>query len=132
MLENVKVRLPVKIDYQKSVNEKLRLTQLNDRRKIKALHEKAVMHQRFMMALSEKNVPRLHQLIRVCLRQKRGINDIVHQLNKAINGVYSPKGYKDLDLDILIVLIVLIAGGPRLLNALHKTNGLPSYNISSC
>ena len=56
------------------------------------------------------DVPRLKQLISVCVRQIRGISYIVEKLNKAIAGIYNPKGYAEFDKDL--AAFVLIAGGP--------------------
>ena len=62
------------------------------------------------MTLKENDVPRLKQLISVCVRQKRGISYIVEKVNKAIAGIYNPKGYAEFDKDL--AAFVLIAGGP--------------------
>ena len=105
-----------KINYQKRKIDTLRLSSLNDRKKLKVLQKKVIMHQRFVMILANKDVPHLKQLLSVCIRQKRDISYIVHQLNKAINGFSSPKEYKDLDHDIST--FVLLAGGPRRINSL--------------
>ena len=82
------------------------------------------MHHRFLMALVSHDVPRLRQLISVCMRQKRSMTFIVDKLEKAISGIYNPKGYNQLDYDICPM--VLLTGGPRLLHVLHQTSGLPS------
>lgn len=56
------------------------------------------------------------------------MNYIVDKLNKAITGVYKPKGYDKFDYDIRT--IVLLTGGPRLLHVLHQTSGLPSLSTA--
>ena len=37
------------------------------------------MHQRVLMSLTEKDVPRLRQLVSVCIRQKRSISYIIEK-----------------------------------------------------
>ena len=88
------------------------------------------MYHRFLMALASHDVPRLRQLISVCMRQKRSMTFIVDKLNKAISGIYNPKGYNQLDYDICSM--VLLTGGPRLLHVLHQTSGLPSLCTAYC
>ena len=108
--------------------KEVKLTELNQNKKLSILRKKLAMHERFIMALSENDVPRLRQLIAVCIRQRRGVAYIVDKLQSAISGLYSPKGYNEVDLDI--GTCVLITGGPRLLHVLHKTSGLPSLSTA--
>ena len=84
------------------------------------------MHQRVLMSLTEKDVPRLRQLVSVCIRQKRSISYIIEKVNKAMHGLYSPKGYTEFGHDAFP--FVLLAGEPRLLHVLHQTSGLPSLS----
>ena len=84
------------------------------------------MHQRVLMTLAEKDVRQLRQLVSVCIRQKRSISFIIEKVNKAMHGLYSPKGYTELDHDVCS--FGLLAGGPRLLHVLHQTSGLPSIS----
>eukprot|EP00798_Chlamydomonas_sp_ICE-L_P026719 gene26719-4289_t len=84
---------------------------------------------RLIVALSDKNVPRLRQLVQVALRQGRGPNFIIEQVSKAAQGVYHAKGWKDDPDAIDLAFLVLKIGGPLLLTAVHKaTQNLPCVN----
>ena len=49
----------------------------NQKKKLSVLRKKLAMHQRFIVSLSEKDVPRLKQLISDCKGKKR--NDIFYK-----------------------------------------------------
>ena len=80
------------------------------------------------MTIKGNDVPRLKQLISVCVRQKRGMSYIVEKLNKAIAGIYNPKGYAESDKDLAV--FVLIAGRHMLSHVLHQTSGLPALSAA--
>ena len=85
-------QLVEKLEEQKKCLEKFNLKKFNNEKKLQVLKRKLGYHQRFLVALSEKDGPRLRQLISVCLRQKNGISYILNKLSKAMQNVYSPKG----------------------------------------
>ena len=89
-----------KIEYQEDKIQSLRLSNLHNTKKVNILQEKGAMHQRVLMSLTEKAVPRLRQLVSVCIRQKRSISYIMEKVNKAMHGLYSPKGYTEFDHDV--------------------------------
>ena len=115
-----------KVQFQEKTISKLRLLSFNLQKKNNVLAHKVSHYERFLMALKENDVPRLKQLISVCVRQKRSIAYMVEKLNKAISGIYSPKGYTDFDNDL--AAFVQIPRRPRLLYVLHQTSGLPSLS----
>ena len=71
-------------------------------------------HGRFLIALSELDVPRVRQLVATALKAGRSISYIVDKLFDAANGLYRPKGYddKELDLSFLILKVGLLLPPP--------------------
>ena len=69
------------------------------------------MHQRFLVSISENNVPRLQQLIAVALRNKRSITYLTTKVMDAIDGCYSSHP-SECDKDL--AFLVLKLGGPNL------------------
>ncbi|KAG1883717.1 hypothetical protein F4604DRAFT_1920222 [Suillus subluteus] len=53
------------------------------------------------MAISENDIPRIHQVINITLRNGASIREIINKLEDALEGVYCPQGYGADDLDIL-------------------------------
>ncbi|KAG1829252.1 hypothetical protein EV424DRAFT_1470766 [Suillus variegatus] len=76
------------------------------------------------MAISENDIPRIHQVINIALRNGASIREIVNKLEDALEGVYRPRGYGADDLDIATLVFRL--GGHQLLFALNHKLGLPS------
>ncbi|KAG2117596.1 hypothetical protein DEU56DRAFT_919052 [Suillus clintonianus] len=102
----------------------LKLKGLTDSRKyMRALTQLDDYH-RFLMAISDNDIPRLQQIINVALRDGASIRGIVNKLEDALEGVYRPRGYGADDLDIATLVYRL--GGRQLLFALNKTLDLPS------
>ncbi|KAG1753401.1 hypothetical protein EDB19DRAFT_1824124 [Suillus lakei] len=66
-------------------------------------------YNRLLMAISHNNIPRIHQIVNVAMRNE---------------GVYCPQGYGADDLDIVTLIFRL--GGHQLLFALNHKLGLPS------
>ena len=59
-----------KLEQQKATFDKCKLSHFNDQKKLSVLQRKLSRYQRFLISLSEQDVPRLRQLIAVSLRQK--------------------------------------------------------------
>ncbi|KIK36882.1 hypothetical protein CY34DRAFT_26209 [Suillus luteus UH-Slu-Lm8-n1] len=76
------------------------------------------------MAISEKDIPRIHQIIDVALRHGSSVREIVNKLEDALEGAYSPRGYDANDLDIATLIFRL--GGRQLLFAMNQILGVPS------
>ena len=76
---------------------------------IESYEERMSEHGRFLIALSELDVPRVRQLVATALKAGRSISYIVDKLFDAANGLYRPKGYDDKELDLsFLVLSFLI------------------------
>lgn len=111
------------LDEKNEALNKTKLELLNFSRQVTRQKEKLTMHKRFLVALGQENVPRLRQLISVCMKQRRSISFITRRLHDAAMGLYAAKGYNEDDIEL--AYLVLKIGGPRLLKVLQH-EGLPS------
>ncbi|KAG0701489.1 hypothetical protein DFH29DRAFT_982714 [Suillus ampliporus] len=66
------------------------------------------------MAISEKDIPRIHQIIDIALRHGSSVWEIVNKLEDALEGAYSPRGYDANDLNIATLIFRLVLGVPSL------------------
>jgi hypothetical protein len=81
-------------------------------------------YQRLVMAISEKDIPRLQQIVNVALHNGASTWEIVNKLEDVLKGTYCPQGYGANDLDIATMVFWL--GSSQLLFALNCSLGLPS------
>jgi hypothetical protein len=78
-----------------------------------------------MMLITSNNIPRLTRLLSVSYRHGSGAKAITTQIQRAIDGLYSPQGgFTGRDLDVAFLSQAM--GGRRLLHTLGKSHGLPS------
>ena len=61
---------------QNSLNQE-KLKSLNRTRKLISLNKSLELHQRFMILIKENSIPKLHELVKVALRHKRGLSYII-------------------------------------------------------
>ena len=102
----------------------LKLEILNKDYKIITQQNKIDLYKRFNVLICNNDVPRLKQLLSVCLNNGDGINSILNKFTLAANNFYKAKGWSDDDLDL--AYLVLRVGGPALLYTFSKQNMLPS------
>ncbi|KAG1855137.1 hypothetical protein C8R48DRAFT_749469 [Suillus tomentosus] len=76
------------------------------------------------MAISENDVPRLQQVIKIAMDNGASVREVVNKLEDAIEGVYRPWGYGSSDIDIATLVYHL--GGRQLLYMLNHKLGIPS------
>ncbi|XP_006455832.1 hypothetical protein AGABI2DRAFT_121753 [Agaricus bisporus var. bisporus H97] len=82
-------------------------------------------YKRIMMLIASNDVPRLNKLLSVSLRHGNSATAIAAQIQRAIDGLYSPRGgFTQRELDVAFLCQAI--GGRRLLYALGKSHGLPS------
>jgi hypothetical protein len=104
--------------------QELRLQGLNTARKI-LVHARSLSdYKRLVRAIGSGVAQNVDRLVRVALRQKRGIRAILRLHDDAARGVYQPKDYTEED-DLRGVLIWKM-GGNRLADLAHRSLGLPS------
>ena len=112
------------LDYKNQQINNLKLENLNKLRSIISLRNKTNDFKRFMILISQNQIPRLHQIIRISINNGFGINGIIEKIKNAIENVYHPRGYSKTEYDL--AAITLRIGGPRLLYAFNQLNYLPS------
>lgn len=76
------------------------------------------------MAVAEKDVPRIQQVIQTAIRGGASMRAIVNKIEDAFEGLYNPKGFGSRALDIATLTYRI--GGRKLLYALNHGLGLPS------
>ncbi|KAG1842366.1 hypothetical protein DFJ58DRAFT_844681 [Suillus subalutaceus] len=81
------------------------------------------------MAISEKDIPHIHQIVDVALCHGSSMQEVVNKLEDALECAYTPQGYGTDDLDIATLVFRL--GGHQLLFALNQSLGLPSLQFQS-
>jgi hypothetical protein len=81
-------------------------------------------HKRMCVLIATQRIPRLHQLVSTMRKQGCSVRVIIDQIDKAMRGLYHPKGYDSDDLDMAILVYRL--GNRQLLYALNRTHGFPS------
>ena len=114
----------------KSLSEEkreLRLMLMNSFFKNSKLCTTLSMHERFLVSISEHNLPRLQQLVNVALKNHRSISHIVTKVINVIDGIYRPNPSQD---DKDLAFLVLKFGGPSLLSILHCAGILPSVSLA--
>ena len=104
-----------------------RLKNFNANKQLNRLGKALSYHKRFMVLLSENNIPRLNQLVAVALRNRRSITYITEKVMQAIDGVYLARPSED-DKDLAYLILKL--GGPSLLTICYKANKLPSVSTA--
>jgi hypothetical protein len=81
-------------------------------------------YNRLLMAISENDIPRLQQIIKIALDNGASIREVVNKLEDAMEGAYRPGGCGSSDIDIATLVFRL--GGRQLLFALNHKLGIPS------
>ncbi|GFR53237.1 hypothetical protein Agub_g15992, partial [Astrephomene gubernaculifera] len=114
--------------HHRGLRDDVRLQHFNDERHCAAITRQLGNHKRFLLAVSEGNIPRLHALVRTALRHGNGLNAIMAKIGESLEGTYSAKGYQNEPDAVDMACLVLHIGGPLLLSAMHKANLLPSVS----
>ena len=120
-------QLVEKIEKLHEERKTLRLLKLNSSRRLSKLASSVNLYKRLLWCLGENDIPRVKQLLNVCLRKGASVNYILDRIQLALNGAYHAKGFQAADIDI--GLLVLRIGGPRLVHALHQVFGIPSVSL---
>ena len=68
---------------------------LNKDHKIINHQNKIDLYKRFQILIANNDIPRLQQLLTVCLNHGDGMNAILTKLVMAVNGSYKPKGWSE-------------------------------------
>ncbi|KAF7376995.1 hypothetical protein MSAN_00117400 [Mycena sanguinolenta] len=104
---------------------KWRLKTLNAVRNLANAVRKLADYKRFVEAVAENNIPRLHQLISVGIRRGSSPAALIRMMQSALEGVYRPRPVLD-SRTLDIALMIYRLGGRKLLYAVNHGLGLPS------
>ena len=80
-----------------------------------------------MILIKENSVPKIHEIVKVAMNRKRGLNYVVDKLVDAIDGVYNPHSSED---DKDLAFLIHQYGGPGLLEICHRALGFSSTSTS--
>ncbi|EIW78063.1 hypothetical protein CONPUDRAFT_61794, partial [Coniophora puteana RWD-64-598 SS2] len=88
-------------------------------------------HKKFLLAVADSDFSRVHTLIQVCINNGMSVRKMTEQLDKATQGLYSPKSFSTAEKKLCLVILRL--GGPRVLDIYHKATGAPATStIRKC
>jgi hypothetical protein len=104
--------------------EQLRMSKLNDSRKLLAKAGALDDHKQWILAIASGRVDRVASLVQAGLNQRMGVRTLIQQYYHAAEKLYKPKGYTSEDIMRSIVLLRL--GGARVAQFAHQSLALPS------
>ena len=104
--------------------EQLRLSKLNDSRKLLVKASTLEDHKQWILAIASGRVDRVASLVQAGLKHRAGIKTLIQQYERAAEKLYKPKGYTNEDIMRSIVLLRL--GGARVAEFAHQSLALPS------
>ena len=97
-------QLVEKIEKLHEERKTLRLLKLNSSRRLSKLASSVNLYKRLLWCLGENDIPRVKQLLNVCLRKGANVNYILDRIQLALNGAYHAKGFQAADIDIWYLL----------------------------
>ncbi|KAH9041867.1 hypothetical protein EDB83DRAFT_2524007 [Lactarius deliciosus] len=104
--------------------EQLRMSKLNDSRKLLVKVGALEDHKQWILAIASGQVDRVASLVQAGLKQRVGIKTLIQQYERAADKLYKPKGFTNDDIMRSIVLLQL--GGVRVAQFAHQSLALPS------
>lgn len=109
---------------KKDMISQLRMSKLNDSRKLLVKVGVLEDHKQLILAIASGRVERVAPLVQAALKNGAGIGSIIQQYERAMEKLYRPKGYTSEDIMRSIVLLRL--GGARVAEFAHRSLALPS------
>jgi hypothetical protein len=104
--------------------EQMRLTKLNDNRKLQTHAVSLADHKQWILAIASGRVERVAALVQAGLKRKVGVKGLITQYERAAVKLYKPKGYTNED--IMRSIVMLRLGGSRVAEFAHRSTFLPS------
>jgi hypothetical protein len=104
--------------------EQLRMSKLNDSRKLLVKAGVLEDHKQWILAIASGQVDRVASLVQAGLKQKMGIRTLIQQYKLAAEKLYKPKGYTEED--IMQSTVLLRLGGAHVAQFAHQSLALPS------
>lgn len=105
-------------------NDLQRIRKRNLARKLLGREGKIDEYKKMVLALSNKQIPRLNILLRTAHRRKLGLHVIISLIKRAAKGLYHPKDYDEED-DLQALLMLRLAGA-RVADIAHRIHGSPA------
>ncbi|XP_066914918.1 uncharacterized protein [Clytia hemisphaerica] len=96
-------------------------------RKLNTLNKSLELHKRFMLLVKDNSIPKLHEIVKVAMNRRRGLQYTINKIIDAIDGVYNPHSSED---DKDLAFLILQYGGPSLLDIVHKALKFPSTSTA--
>ncbi|KAJ7477583.1 hypothetical protein FB451DRAFT_1032887, partial [Mycena latifolia] len=85
-------------------NNVLQLKVFNLSRQVARTSKRMSDHKRLLMALATHDIPRLHHLIRLAIKQGAGIEEIIWRIEEAAKRLYSVKDFTDTEKQFMRVI----------------------------
>jgi hypothetical protein len=104
--------------------QRLRMTKLNNSRKLLGKATALEDHKQWILAVASGRVDRVASLVQAGLAHRAGIRTLIQQYERAANKLYKPKGYTEED--IMRSIVMLRLGGARVAEFAHRSLSLPS------
>jgi hypothetical protein len=106
----------------------LKLRRLNLERSLLVRARHLTDFKRFLFAVSQDDIPRLHSLAATALRQGSSVSRILEKIDLAVRQVYHPKGYAETDFQRQFLFHKM--GNRIVADLAHRTCGLPSMDTT--
>ncbi|RDX54397.1 hypothetical protein OH76DRAFT_1320249, partial [Lentinus brumalis] len=97
-------------------------------RKYNSITRRLTDHERFMDAMANSDFESVGRLVKVAIKNNKGVREIVRRLELAIAGKYHVRSYQEKHYEVQ--RLVLSLGGPRLAYTLSKALNLPSISTT--
>ncbi|OJT07676.1 hypothetical protein TRAPUB_1455, partial [Trametes pubescens] len=85
-------------------------------------------HERFMNAIAFSDLNSINRLVAVAVRNHKGVREIVHRIELALEGKYNVKSFQEKHYEVQ--RLVLSLGGPRLAYTMSEVLNLPSISTT--
>ncbi|RDB18817.1 hypothetical protein Hypma_014567 [Hypsizygus marmoreus] len=104
--------------------DQLRMTKLNNSKKLLGKATALEDHKQWIMAVASGKVDRVAALVQAGLKHHAGVRGLIREYERAAQKLYTPKGYTEEDLMRSVVMLRL--GGTRVAEFAHRSMSLPS------
>jgi hypothetical protein len=111
----------------KQLNQ-LRLAGLNMARSLLTRACQITALNRFVIAVGEGNIPRIHSLVSISRKAGGSIYAILENYDRAVRQIYRPMSYEEQDFQSVFLFHKL--GGVAVAELAHRTFGLPSIGTT--
>lgn len=82
------LQLKKELDAKNEKINSIKLETLNLKKSNMTLHNQLSDYKRFSLLIAQNDIPRIHQLVKSCIKSNYGINGIIEKIKLAISGSY--------------------------------------------